>query len=99
MSKPIDTTDYDALALRAERGELKRLPSIYKGDGQEIDLADIFLAPGRPRGEDNNARTTWKTRAPEDLDLALAKRAQEEDLTKSALIRKAVKQYLELAYA
>lgn len=92
-----DTTDYEALATRAERGELKTVRRLYEGDGRQIDLADIFMATGRPRMEEVTARRTWKTRATDDLDDALTERARKENLPKSALIRKAVAAYLATA--
>lgn len=94
-----DTTDYEALAARAERGELKTVRRIYEGDGRQIDLADIFMTAGRPRMEEaaTTARHTWKTRATDELDAALTERARKENLPKSALIRKAVAAYLATA--
>lgn len=92
-----DTTDYEALAARAERGELRTVRRIYEGDGRPIDLADIFMATGRPRMEEATARRTWKIRATDDLDDALTERAKRENLPKSALIRKAVAAYLATA--
>lgn len=92
-----DTTDYEALAARAERGELRTVRRIYEGDGSPIDLADIFMATGRPRMEEATARRTWKIRATDDLDDALTERAKRENLPKSALIRKAVAAYLATA--
>ena len=93
-----DMSDYDALAARAERGELKTVRRIYEGDGRPIDLADIFMTAGRPRMEEaTTARHTWKTRATDELDAALTERARKENLPKSALIRKAVAAYLATA--
>ncbi|MDC4232460.1 ribbon-helix-helix domain-containing protein [Actinomyces sp. B33] len=92
-----DTTDYEALAERAERGDLKTVRRIYEGDGRPINLADVFMATGRPRMEEATARHTWKTRATDELDAALTERARQENLPKSALIRKAVIAYLATA--
>ncbi len=89
-----DRTDYEALADRAERGEIAVLGRAYTGDGSRIDLGDIFVPTGRPRAEQAYARRTWKVRAPEELDEALEARAHSEDMPKSALIRKAVADYL-----
>lgn len=90
----VDHTDYEALADRAERGQIKVLGRAYQGDGSRIDLEDIFMATGRPRAEEANARRTWKVRATQELDEALEAQAHREDMPKSAVIRKAVAAYL-----
>lgn len=89
-----DLTDYEALADRAERGDLQRGRTIYQGDGSEIDLASMFVPVGRPRAEEELALMTWKVRATESLDAAATTQAKREGMPKSALIRKAVAHYL-----
>lgn len=90
-----DTTNYDALADKAERGELKQGTTVYSGDGRTVNLEDMFVPAGRPRAEEQKALRTWKIRANPNLDDAARKQAEREGMPKSALVRKAVAYYLE----
>ena len=59
----------------------------------ERDL--IQLLQGRPRAEANRLATrTWHIRTPAPLHSRVHRRAQEENLPDSALVRKAVDAYL-----
>lgn len=95
----IDLTDYDALADKAERGQLHTRRQLHPGTAGPLDLTEIFMPQGRPRGEENTARCTWKIRAPQELDNAVRNQARNENMPKSALIRKAVTAYLETQHA
>lgn len=72
----------------------KTLDLILAATGARSAEEAIALAAGRPRAEDSTARSTWRIRTTEELDQRVSRRAEDENLPKSALIRKAVDYYL-----
>lgn len=52
MTATEDTTDYEALAERVSRGDLKTVRRIFEGDGRRVDLADLFMTMERHHMEE-----------------------------------------------
>lgn len=46
--KRADLTDYDALADKAERGQLHTLRQLHPGTADPLDLAEVFMLRGDP---------------------------------------------------
>ncbi|MCI1674610.1 MAG: hypothetical protein LKI34_10400 [Bifidobacterium tibiigranuli] len=89
----------NALADQAEAGMLTPIPgsSVYAEEDApamtDNDLLAIFA--GRPRQElRQTAKKTWRIRTTEQLDAWATAGAKEEHINMSALIRKAVAEYL-----
>lgn len=53
-----DNTNYEELADRAARGDLKPGRVVYRGDGSEIDLASVFAPTGQPRTDESESART-----------------------------------------
>jgi hypothetical protein len=87
------------LDRQVELGEIRPVPGakVYRGEHAEAMTGDDLLAifEGRPREEERQpAKKTWRVRTTERLDAWAAAGAREEHLNTSALIRKAVAEYL-----
>ncbi|MDF7663309.1 hypothetical protein PT282_01250 [Bifidobacterium sp. ESL0763] len=89
------------LNRKVENGELKPIPGtrVHRGEDAPALTDDDLLAifEGRPRQEEHQpAKKTWRVRTTQKLDAWAAAGAHEEHLNTSALIRKAVAEYLTL---
>ena len=89
----------ERLSARAESGQLEPVEDsrTYRGENapamEDNDLLAIFQ--GRPREELHQpAKKTWRIRTTEELDAWAAAGAREEQINTSALVRKAVAEYL-----
>lgn len=89
----------EQLSAQAESGQLEPIEGsrTYRGENapamQDDDLLAIFQ--GRPREELRQpAKKTWRIRTTEELDAWAAAGAEEEQINTSALVRKAVAEYL-----
>jgi hypothetical protein len=89
----------ERLSDKAENGQLEPIEGsrVYRGEApapmNEEDLLAVFQ--GRPREElSRPAKKTWRIRTTEELDAWAAAGAKEESINTSALVRKAVAEYL-----
>lgn len=105
-----DTTDYDALAARAEAGELRPIPGTTKRGAEAAEAGRRLLmaatgtqsvedathvALGRPTIDRVSGRTIhWKVRTTETLDEAAKTFVREHDMNVSELVRKGVAEYI-----
>lgn len=87
------------LDRQAEEGQIKPVEGtkVYRGEDAPALTDESLLAifEGRPREEERQpAKKTWRIRTTEKLDAWTVAGAREENLNTSALIRKAVAEYL-----
>ncbi|MCO6558984.1 MAG: hypothetical protein J6575_06160 [Bifidobacterium sp.] len=101
MTKKISKEEANRMAWEldamAERGEMTPVGPVEHHDVNtpitEDELAEIFT--GRPRTElKQPAKKTWYTRTTEAMDLWASESAKKEHMSTSALIRRAVYEYL-----
>ncbi len=104
------STDYEALADRAEAGELTPIPGTLRRDDAAREetvrmlmeatgaarMEDVIpLAVGRPRvGQESGPSPTVRTRVPQALKERLAALAQRQQRTESAVMRDALEAYV-----
>ncbi|RBP97853.1 hypothetical protein CRD60_04510 [Bifidobacterium aemilianum] len=95
----------ERMALEAERGEWEPVPgsrpTYRKQSDPALTRADLMaIFEGRPRGETPQpAKKTWRVRTTDLLDEWAEAGAEEEHVGRSALIRKAVQEYLATHHA
>ena len=89
----------EQLSARQEHDQLEPIEGshVYRGENvsamSEDDLLAVFQ--GRPRAElPQPVKKTWRIRTTEELDAWAAAGAREERINTSALVRKAVAEYL-----
>lgn len=102
------TTEHDALAQLAERGELRQVAGTqrYGADASAAGRDALLLATdqttiadatrvalGRPRLGEQRDATTWRIRAPRALDDALTELAAQAHTSRSEIVRIAVAEY------
>lgn len=106
------STDYEALALRAERGELDPIKRtelhgadaaaagramLINATGADSIEDAISMTLGRPRvGEERGVSPTIRARVPRALKESLAALAKQDQRPESDIIREAVAQYIQL---
>ncbi|MFT8538032.1 hypothetical protein [Bifidobacterium aquikefiri] len=90
----------DRLSQMAEEGKLEPIKGsqAYRGEQaaaiSDEDLLAVFQ--GRPREDEHQTtKKTWRIRTTQELDDWAAAGAREEHINTSALVRKAVAEYLE----
>lgn len=89
----------EQLSARAQSGQLEPIEGsrTYRGENAPAMEDDELLAifQGRPRAELHQpAKKTWRIRTTEELDAWATAGAEEEQINTSALVRKAVAEYL-----
>lgn len=106
-----DTTDYDALAARAEAGELRGVPGTAKRGEDAAEAGRVLLmaatgtqsvedathvALGRPTIDRAGGRKVyWKVRTTDQLDELAKSFVREHDMNVSDLVRKGVAEYIQ----
>ena len=104
------SNDYEALADRAEAGQLDTIPgTVRRGAEARADVARLLMeatgaasvdeviprAVGRPRvGQESGPSPTVCTRVPQALKDQLAALAKREHRTESAVMREALEEYV-----
>lgn len=93
---PTDKEHYEQLSQAFETGTIEIDPDsvVRRAPEALTEEALIDLMVGRPRAEEAVTTKTWHIRTPEDLHQRVKEQARKEGLPDSALIRKAVRQYL-----
>ncbi|HTL41963.1 MAG TPA: ribbon-helix-helix protein, CopG family [Pseudolysinimonas sp.] len=102
------TSGADALARRAERGELRPVPGTQRYGPEaaaagrdalllatgETTIEDATrVALGRPRLGEQRDAATWRIRAPRALDETLTELAHQANTSRSEIVRIAVAEY------
>lgn len=109
------TDKYDALAARAERGELTVKPgSVRRGDasraeaqralleatGAESVQEAMELTAGRPKvGSEEGASPIVRARVPKELKTRVSELAKKENRNESEIVREALAAYMEMRHA